>query len=180
MAVDAFLQFTKEGSAYKIAGETQDAYFKNPKEGGPAAFELQTWTFSTANPASIGSATSGAGSGKATFEPFTVTKNIDIASPYLFKTCCAGGHYDELTLWIRKAGQEKTSAGAWYLEWKFAMAFISKITWTHGDPMPTEEVTFVYGAVQFTYKQQQKTGIMKAGSDYKWSQVLNTSEFAVS
>jgi type VI secretion system secreted protein Hcp len=179
MAVDAFLQFTKKGNAQEIKGETQDAYFKNPKEGGPAAFELQTWTFSAANPASIGSATMGAGSGKATFEPFTVTKNIDIASPFLFKTCCAGGHYDELTLWIRKAGQDTKSAGGPYLQWKFAMAFISKLTWTHGDPMPTEEVTFVYGAVQFSYKVQQKTGDMKDGSHYEWSQVLNTKEFAV-
>jgi type VI secretion system secreted protein Hcp len=176
MAIDAFLQFTDPGSAVKIEGETQDAYFKKPKEGGGVpCFELQNWSFGTANDASISSASMGAGSGKAKFDAFSVTKAIDTATPFLFHTLCTGGHYPLLTLWIRKAGTdpENRAAGMWYLEWQFAMAFVQEITWSHNDPAPTEDVKFVYGAVQFQYKQQQSKGQLGAAKTQRWSQVLN-------
>jgi type VI secretion system secreted protein Hcp len=177
MAIDAFLQFTKPGKAVEIKGETQDKYFKAPKEGGSdvACFELQNWSFGTGNDASISSASMGAGSGKAKFEPFSVTKQVDTATPFLFNTLCTGGHYPLLTLWIRKTGAspDNKSAGAWYLEWQFAMAFVQEITWSHADPAPTEEVKFVYGAVQFKYKQQKATGDLAAAKEQRWSQVLN-------
>jgi type VI secretion system secreted protein Hcp len=184
MAIDAFLQFTKTGgpAALEVVGETQDSYFKAPKkEGGPACFELQTWQFGTANTATISSATMGAGSGKATFQPFKITKAIDNATPDLFHTLCVGGHYQLLTLWIRKAGGDPKTAGSWYLQWQFAMAFVQDVTWSHADPSPTEEVSFVYGAIQFTYKQQATTGEVGAKGDKisQWSQVLNANVFGV-
>jgi type VI secretion system secreted protein Hcp len=179
MAIDAFLQFTKAGLATEIAGETQDKIFKKPKEG-PAAFEIQQWSFGAANQSTIGSATMGAGGGKASFEPFTVTKNVDRATPYLFTTCCAGGHYPELTLWVRKTGSSPTAAGDWYLQWKFKMAFVSKVAWSNGDPLPTEEVTFVYGAIKFDYREQSMKGDFPDPERYSsWSQVLNAQDFEV-
>ena len=180
MAIDAFLQFTKEGSAgEKVEGESQDAFFG---KGGqtPACFELQNWDFGTTNAASISSATMGAGSGKATFNPFHIVKTIDNGTPALFKTLCQGGHYPELTLWIRKAGGQKGSAGDWYLQWKFAMAFVQEINWSHADPAPTEDVKFVYGAIQFSYRQQKPDGsIDKSPKETAWSQVLNNNTFVV-
>jgi type VI secretion system secreted protein Hcp len=179
MAIDAFLQFGKGGAAGQpFDGETQDGFFKTKK---PVPFELSTWSFGASNKATIGSATSGAGSGKAEFEPFKVTKVIDTATPYLFQTCCAGAHFEELTLWVRKSGSSATDAGTTpYLEWKFAMAFVQEIAWSNNDPQPTEEVTFVYGAIQFTYNQQSQKGDLAAGeSKYQWSQVHNAPEYEV-
>jgi type VI secretion system secreted protein Hcp len=176
MAIDAFLQFSDPGSAVKIEGETQDKYFSKPSEGGGTpCFELQNWSFGTSNDASISSASMGAGSGKAKFDPFSITKAVDNASAYLFHTLCTGGHYPLLTLWIRKSGGDPTnkSAGAWYLQWQFATAFVQEITWSHNDPAPTEDVKFVYGAVQFMYKQQSAKGDLKAEIKSEWSQVLN-------
>ena len=180
MAIDAFLQFTDNGQAPEVVGETQDSYFRRPPSG-PAAFELKTWGFGAANTSTIGSATMGAGGGKVSFEPFKVQKNVDRATPSLFHTCCAGGHYKELTLWIRKAGGDMKSAGTWFLQWKFAMAFVSKVSWAHGDPQPTEDVEFVYGAIQFTYRAQSASGVVgeKPPVEVQWSQVLNTNEFVV-
>jgi type VI protein secretion system component Hcp len=177
MAIDAFLQFTKSGLATEIKGETQDAIFG--KKMSPPAFEIQQWSFGAANQSTIGSATVGAGGGKASFEPFKVTKNVDTATPFLFTTCCAGGHYPELTLWVRKTGTSTTTGGDWYLQWIFKMAFVSNVAWSNGDPQPTEEVTFVYGAIQFSYKEQKKEGDLKADVHTSWSQVLNNDEFEV-
>ena len=178
MAIDAFLQFTQSGVASKVMGETQDVIFSKKD---PPAFEIQQWSFGASNVSTIGSATGGAGGGKASFEPFKVTKNIDTASSSLFLTCCAGGHYPLLTLWVRKSGQSPKDGGEWYLEWQFKMAFVSNLSWTNADPSPTEEVTFVYGAIQFTYRPQKADGtlIVDQKVDRSWSQVLNDSEFAV-
>ena len=179
MAIDAYLQFGAGGaSGDSFDGETQDAFFKQKK---PPPFELQNWSFGAANKATIGSATMGAGAGKAEFEPFKVTKNIDKATPLLFLNCCSGVHFKELTLWVRKTGATPGAAGAPYLEWKFAMAFVSQIAWSNGDPAPTEEVTFVYGAMQFKYWPQDQTGAVGKlpPTDFTWSQVHNTKEFEV-
>jgi type VI secretion system Hcp family effector len=182
MAIDAFLQFTKTGGvALDVVGETQDANFRKPENGGPAAFEIKSWGFGAANTSTIGSATMGAGGGKVSFEPFKVQKNVDRATPSLFQTCCAGGHYQLLTLWIRKAGADMKAAGSWYLQWEFAMAFVSKVSWANGDPQPTEDVEFVYGAIRFTYRSQQTSGAIGTDGDkhQQWSQVLNSDEFEV-
>ena len=182
MAIDAFLQFTDTGGiATQLAGETQDSYFSKPKEGGPACFELKNWSFGASNTATITSATMGAGAGKATFAPFNVTKMVDIATPSLFKTLCIGGHYKTLTLWVRKSGGDQNTAGAPYLQWKFAMAFVQDVTWAHDDAGPTETVNFVYGAIKFTYKQQMTTGAIGASGnpETQWSQVMNAAVFDV-
>lgn len=175
MAIDAFLQFTQTGRWPKIEGETQDAYFQKPKEGnGVRCFELQNWSFGTTNAASITSASTGAGSGKATFDAFSVTKAIDNATPALFRNLCVGGHYDLLTLWVRKAGGDTKAAGDWYLQWQFAMVFVQEMNWSHNDPAPTEDVKFVYGAMQFQYRAQTPGGGMSTKlHKQQWSQVLN-------
>lgn len=177
MAIDAFLQFGKGGAAGgPFDGETQDAYFRKKS---PPPFEIQNWSFGGANKATIGSATMGAGAGKAEFEPFKVTKNIDKATPYLFLNCCRGAHFEELTLWVRKTGTSPEAAGAPYLEWNFAMAFVSQIAWSNSDPAPTEEVTFVYGAMRFNYQAQDRTGQLKPPKTFEWSKVHNAKEFKV-
>jgi type VI secretion system secreted protein Hcp len=178
MAIDAFLQFTKPGTAPEIKGESQDSKYGKACSPFPC-IELQTWDFGTTNAASISSATMGAGSGKATFNEFHIQKTIDAGTASLFKTLCEGGHYQQLTLWIRKAGGQPGFSGDAYLEWKFAMAFVKEISWSHGDPAPTEDVKFVYGAVQFTYKEQTKTGQLGKEHPVQWSQVLNADQFAV-
>jgi type VI secretion system secreted protein Hcp len=175
MAIDAFLQFSDPGKWPPIEGETQDSYFMKPKEGkGHRCFELQNWSFGAANAASITSASMGAGAGKASFDAFSVTKAIDNATPALFRNLCVGGHFDMLTLWVRKAGGDTKAAGDWYLQWQFAMVFVSEVTWSHNDPAPTEDVKFVYGAMRFSYRQQTAQGNMApAPLERQWSQVLN-------
>ncbi len=178
MAIDAFLQFTKPGGAQDVNGESQDAKFGPSCK--PQCFELISWDFGTTNAASISSATMGAGSGKATFNEFHIQKTIDAGTPSLFTTLCEGGHYPELTLWIRKSGGARGASGDWYLEWKFAMAFVKEIAWSHADPVPTEDVKFVYGAIRFSYKQQTAQGKLdKTWGPIEWSQVLNADKFAV-
>jgi type VI secretion system secreted protein Hcp len=176
MAIDAFLRFTDVGNATAVEGETQDKTFSQK----PAAFELQKWSFGASSTSTISSATMGAGSGKAEFDAFTVTKNVDRATPYLFLTSCLGGHYPGVSLMLRKSGGSTTDAGTVYVQWDFKMVFIEKMTWSSGDDAPTEDITFRYGAMRFTYKVQDSKGQLTGKTvESSWSQILNDNEFAV-
>lgn len=176
MAVDAFLQFTTPGdNAVALNGETRDKIMAQMK---PVPFEITEWGFGASNKLNIGSGSGGAGAGKVEFAPFTVSKPIDKASPYLFHTCCAGGHYKEVLLQIRRAGGTSANqSGDIYLKFDFKLVAIQNIKWQNGDPMPTEGITFEYGALQISYSPQKSSGAMEGPKTQSWSRVLNSATF---
>src|SRR2546421_50035 len=108
MAIDTFIVFEEQSGMDKIFGETQDIFFNKDGKGGKGrgAFELKDWSFDVSNKTTIGSATGGAGGGKAEFAEFTISKPVDAASPSFFKNCVAGAHYKTVTLSCRKAGSK--------------------------------------------------------------------------
>jgi type VI secretion system secreted protein Hcp len=179
MAVDAFLQFKTPGdNAVALTGETKDKIMKAAPPQAP--FEIASWSFGVNNPLSMGSASGGAGAGKVNFDSFTITKQIDQASPFLFHTCCAGGHYKELVLWLRRAGGSSAGqSGVVYLKFNFKLVMIENIEWSHGDPAPTENIKFAYGALSIVYYPQTSGG--KTDSSNKknamWDRVLNANVF---
>lgn len=179
MASDNFLFFGKYPATVPavaltgnltIVGESQD-----PTHIG--AVELTEFSFGVENPNTIGSATSGAGSGKAKFDEFTIKKGVDLASPNLFQACGQGCHFPFVQLTVRKAGGTKLD----YLTWTFAMVYVTKVEWSggSGEDAPEENVTFVYGAMQVQYTQQDATGQPLGTSEVAWSQVLNNNTLAV-
>lgn len=93
MAFDAFLKL--DG----IKGESQDDKFKGQ-------IEVLSFSWGVSNPTTIGSATGGAGAGKATFHDFSIVKMIDATSPIIFEKCCTGEHISSglFTLVDRKTG----------------------------------------------------------------------------
>src|SRR5271155_5353517 len=146
MAVDAFLQFTKTGATgIVLNGETRDQAMGKLT---PVPFEILEWKMAVTNPVNIGSASGGGGAGKVKFEPFTVKKSIDTASPLCYLTCCAGGHFDAVTLMLRRAGGNAQQSGDVYVQFDFRMVVVGQITWSHGD-VPTEDINFEAGAVKF-------------------------------
>lgn len=172
MAFDAFLTFTGKGAgAEKVSGESMDPTYGQDK----GAFEISEFSFGAENTLSIGSATSGAGAGKATFKEFTVKKLVDKSSPLLLKTLGSGGHYKKVYLWIRKSGAETGKTGQAYLSFCFGMVAVKSIEWSgsSGDDTPTETVIFEYGALLVGYKQQDESGALVGSSFGGWSRVEN-------
>src|SRR5687768_526063 len=140
MAVDAFIYFINNEIAKDVRplGETQDEFFQ--KKG---AFEIKDFSFGIENAATVGSATTGAGGGKAKFNEFTIKKTTDSASSLFFRNCCAGIHYKNAIIAIRKSGGDVESAGVPFLEYSFGMVFTTKIEWSGpGDEGPEESITF--------------------------------------
>jgi type VI secretion system secreted protein Hcp len=153
--VDAFIWFDDmTGSGVK--GETRDSNYGSSSQ---KAFEIKDFSFDVTNKNTIGSATGGAGSGKAEFNEFTITKNADASSAEFFKNCCAGAHYKTVVIQMRKAGGDKSSNSKPYLVYEFGTVFTTKVSWSHqGDDMPKETITFVYGKLQMKYTPETHTG----------------------
>jgi type VI secretion system secreted protein Hcp len=170
MAVDTFIWFEEQAGMQKILGETKDEYFTTFN-----AFELKDWSFEVTNKSTIGSATGGAGSGKAEFAEFNITKNTDTASPSFFKNCVAGAHYKKVTLAMRKSGGDPNAAGKPFLIYKFGTVFTTKVSWESGEDAPTEKITFVYGTLEVEYMAQKPDGTPDAGKFAGWSQISNKS-----
>jgi type VI secretion system secreted protein Hcp len=181
MAVDTFIWFDATGAAgmKQPKGETTDDFFS--KTTPNPAFELKDWSFGVTNKSSIGSATGGAGSGKAEFNEFTITKSVDSASPLFFQNCVAGAHYKTVTLACRKAGVGPAVSGGPYLVYQFATVFTTKVEWKHSDEGPTEEITFVYGAFNINYKAQKADGTMASSTPVvgSWSVLTNKADTGI-
>jgi type VI secretion system secreted protein Hcp len=103
-------------------------------EGGPAAVQIDSFSFGADR--GTGSAAGGAGSGKTTHQPVTITRTVDKSSPALFQAFTAGQHFSKLKI---------VFAGKTYV---FDDVVVSGITTQSGDESPKETVTFVYGTLE--------------------------------
>jgi type VI secretion system secreted protein Hcp len=142
-AVDAFIWFDN------VKGDTKDPAHKG-------AFEIKDFSFDVAGATTIGSATSGAGSGKASFKEFTIKRMVDKASPGFFQHMAVGQHYAKVLLEMRRASGDPTQQT--YLQYNFTNVFTTKISWSGpGDEGPEESVTFQYGGMQLKYLGQPQS-----------------------
>ena len=66
-------------------------------------FEIEDYSFDIEQTLNIGSQSGGAGAGKVTFNPFSITRKIDAASPMLFQMACAGTPFQTVYLALRKS-----------------------------------------------------------------------------
>jgi type VI secretion system secreted protein Hcp len=170
-----FLEFTpiQIGTlgSVKISGESLD-------KAHQGTVALNSFELGVENDQTIGSGTSGAGTGKAVFQPFRVTKNVDTSSPNLVLASAAGAHFPQVNLYLRKTGASGVLPGD-YLVYRFKMVFVSSVAWSgsSGDELPQETVEFQYGALQVSYAAQSPTGQLQTPLVTQWSQITNTPEF---
>jgi type VI secretion system secreted protein Hcp len=161
MAFDAFLKLDT------IKGESKDA--KHPGE-----MEIYSFSFGANNSTTIGSASMGAGGGKASFQGFSFMKKTDSASPLLFQACCQGTHIGTGGLTLRKSGGDNPVE---YLKWKFKEVFVESIQWagsSGGDDAPSESVSFVYGQQTIDYQPQGADGKASGGAIHGgWDVTVN-------
>lgn len=174
MALNAYLKFYNKvtgGAASGLilpVGETPetDVTHKN-------MIQVKEFSFGVENKATIGSATSGAGGGKAVFNEFVIKKKVDSASPQLFGALATGAHYDGAVLYLRKS-----SASVDYLMYYFGLVFITAIDWsaTTADDAPEEVVKLGYGSLRISYAQQTTSGGLARPAIMTWNQVTNTNQ----
>lgn len=192
MAIDSYMCFKNYGSSAFEPSESQVDLTKNkePLMSQPSAFptvpgtvfEVEDYSFDIEQTLNIGSQSSGAGAGKITFNPFSITRKIDKLSPKLFSMACSGTAFQQVTLLLRKSagvgGGGADVSGLAFLRFDFKLVAVKTISWSHDDESPKEEVTFEYGGLQMRYNQQDASGdmtkfpITAAG----WNRVRNTTD----
>ena len=145
-------------------------------------FEVEDYSFDIEQTLNIGSQSSGAGAGKVTFNPFSITRKIDIASPLLFDMACSGTAFKQVILALRKSvgagasGADSMVSGFIFLRFDFKLVAIKTISWSHDDESPKETVTFEYGGLQIRYCQQNPDGTLNPVKIGGWSRVQNKQD----
>jgi type VI secretion system secreted protein Hcp len=158
-AVDYFLKISG------IEGESQS------RKG---EIDLESWSWGETN-AGTHAGGGGGGAGKVQMQDFHFVMRYNKASPKLMLACASGQHIDEATLLCRKAGGKQEE----YLKIKFSDLLISSYQTggsSHGDVVPTDQISFNFSKIQIEYKEQKPDGTLggaiPAGFDLKKSEKL--------
>ena len=173
MAADNFLWFPAAasgglltGKASQPEGETTDNWFSQKK-----ALEVLSFSFGVSQAETTGSASTGAGAGKAKFDEFSIEKAVDLSSVPLYNACTAGAHFPSVMLAVRKAG----GSNLLYLQYIFRMVFVTGISWSGGggEEAPKETIKFKFGAMGIQYIQQKADGTEGTKMTGLWSTSTN-------
>jgi type VI secretion system secreted protein Hcp len=150
-----------------LAGETTVGSTKD-------VIAIDSFELGIENTNSIGSASGGAGVGKAQFHELVVTKPVDSTSPMFMQRVGTGLHFTGMEIVARKAGA--TSGGTTYMRWALQPVFVTKQehSGSSGDDAPVETLTFVFGAMQQTSSKQATAGAPAGNVIKVWNQVTNT------
>ena len=187
MAVDGYMWFQAYTGDKYMDSESQVDPKKNDKDlfwdtykFGECAknnclFEIEDFSFDIEQTLNIGSQSTGAGAGKVTFNPFSITRKIDKFSPVLFQNSCSGVPYQKVALGLRKSSGGET-AGAIYLTFIFRLVAVKTISWSYDDESPKETVTFEYGGLQLHYARQEASGKFEKIIPSGWNRVRNVKE----
>jgi type VI secretion system secreted protein Hcp len=192
MAFDAYMTFMDAKGGY-MQGESQVAWSDDSPLAaglsGANVFEIDDFNFDFEQVINIGSQSSGGGAGRVTFNAFTINRKFDRASPTFMTMCCAGTHFKEVSLLLRRAGAGATTtsttvnSGTTFLRFDFALVLIKTIAFSgaDGDEACKEEVAMEYGAVKFRYLQQNPDGSFAtsgAGAPVAmWNRVNNNNDY---
>ncbi len=130
-----------------------------PETGNPLNFAVSQMSFDIEQTLNIGSQSSGAGAGKVTFNPFSITRKVDASSPSLFQMACSGRPFKSVAVRVGKA------------TYTFKLVAVKAINYSASSDAPNETietVQFLYGGVNIS------TGAA-AGETLGWNRVMNAA-----
>jgi type VI secretion system secreted protein Hcp len=134
------------------------------------AIDVNAFSWGAENTTTIGSATGGAGTGKASFNKLQIDKNVDVATTALFQKLTTGQHIPSVELVARKAGSP-----APYLRYCLRTVFVTsqEQAGSAGDDAPQESVEFTFGSMQQSYARQTATGALMSPVFSGWDVMSN-------
>src|SRR5215469_17166551 len=180
MAIDAYMWFEDYNGKY-LESESQIDFSKDPQKAALQyppnnnIFAIENYSFDIEQTLNIGSQSTGAGAGKVTFNPFSITRKVDKSSPTFFENACSGKAFKSAYLGLRKRAGNNAS-GAFFLVFQCKLVAVKTIAWAHDDEAPKERITFEYGGLLVKYGQQNSNGQISAVFPGGWNRVKNTSD----
>jgi len=140
-AVDLFLQI--DG----IDGESK-------AKGHEKWIELQSFSWGVSNSGSIVLG-GGAGGGKASFQDFHFTKDVDASSPQLFQHVANGKHIADAVLEVVRAGPLAET----FLKYTLTDVIVTSFSQSgNGDDLPVDSFSFAYRKLQEDYRMFDRAG----------------------
>lgn len=114
-----------------------------PRTGAPIVFEVQDYSFNIEQTLNIGSQSSGAGAGKITFNPFSITTRPGTQTAALFRAMGDGSVFPSAELIVPGPG------GRVRLDAKFRLIAPKSLReYFGGGGFPAEDVSFEYGGLE--------------------------------
>lgn len=172
MAFNAYLVFDE---ASKIDGESTSEVAKDK-----GAIEVTDYGFGVSMPVTTSRSDGGGATvGRANFDVFTASKNIDKATTKLVEFCCKGTAIKRIVLHLYRAGEGSDATGTVkYAMVVFGSCVITKVAVSGGgEDLPKESLEFNYGACEYLYQEtDHDTGKKKDGcppTKAGWSTVKN-------
>jgi type VI secretion system Hcp family effector len=138
-----------------------------------AFFAIDSWAMDVEQTLNIGSQSTGAGAGKVTFNPFSITRRIDALSPTLFHNTAAGVPFETVDLLEHRAGKDGNRAA--FVAWQFKLVAVKTVTWASDDDRPTETISFEYGGLSIRYVPQSAAGQLQPPVQTGWDRVRNVA-----
>lgn len=137
----------------------------------PGAISISEFSWKIETPTTIGSASGGAGSGKASLGPLEIKKPVDASSPGLMMAAAKGTMIPYAALVIRKADPRQPDA---FLQYRFRTVVVTDVETSAdaGGEGVSETVTLRYGSVQQRYLQTKPSGAVNPIIT-GWDQVAN-------
>jgi type VI secretion system secreted protein Hcp len=143
MAVDVFINMGD-----KIKGESKDK-----EQGQKGDIDVMSWSWGVQNTGTWATG-GGGGAGKASFHNLTFLKQLDKATPAIWKACTTGQHIDKVVLLERKAGgkQEKQC------EITMEKVLVTSAQLSGSQEIPAESVNLDFAKVKIEYFMQDDKG----------------------
>lgn len=162
-------------AATHSATMTVPDFASKTKAAGTGDIPISEWSWDAEAPVTLGSATGGAGAGKAKLETLTVKKPIDATTPLFLGALTTGHRFGTMTLEVPLNGARKV--GATTFELHLSNVFVKKDSISGADDgQPTEQIDLAVGAVTETYRANDLTGNPLLTLSSGWNQVLNQPE----
>ncbi len=156
MAADMFLKL--DG----ISGESQDDKHKDEIE-----VESFSWGLSQAISRSAGAAAAG----RPSFQDFTFTSRVSVASPRLMEACASGSHLKDAVLTVRRSGEIPVE----YLQITLSDVVVSSYNEAGAtESVPEESVSLNFAKIEYEYRPQDARGGNGAPVSAGWDLRGNT------
>jgi type VI protein secretion system component Hcp len=184
MATDAFgVVVQKKGcllpsvSRLDLSGGLEGANYPL-KQGRPSpmiqpgfVFEGVDYSFDVAQSIATAPTGSGAGAGKVTFNPLSLTMLLDTSTATLFQDLAAGTNFRFLDIVLRKSGT--AGGGGIYAIYGFGNLFATAMSFSHDDESPKQTTTFQYLQASIAYRMQNSDGTFGSFVVKGWDRSTN-------
>lgn len=138
--------------------------------------ELHSFSFGATQAVGTTVSTGGARSGqRVDIQDFSISKDLDKASPKIFAACCSGVHIAKIVVEVCRATGEKQK----YMEYLLEDVLVTSYqpSGQFGGQIPTESVTLNAAQITLTYTvTDHETGKPTGNVMAKWDQAKNVGE----